>query len=1039
MKKHRIGLSFVFLGLVGGLVFSNAPRTFELARADERTIVDAGYCSTYSDATKDGLYFEMLENDAPYNQSSWSIRYRPMAPDCVTVLRDGEVHNLATNNLWDMITKCNSTKYLLETWMMGEYKPKLGDIYTIKGDFLCNDTSGSSVTGKYVLRVSETSFIVSGNSQRTYFAALPQKVVDGGPATMPPEPDQQWYFLFDLYNLEEEDAPVTGDAYGYYPTSTEDVYIDGQPVALVDKQVLRRRDNWGYLFYVCFNNDNQKWTNLIHLDSLVVFDGTFIYKGNITLEKNKRMGFSLNEVAFHKIGDAINDYEVVNFREYLISSIRGNYNVYNYNEEDRVEIEAILSGLEDDFVSPTSVKEVYQVYNTIIAALDSYELDPEAAARYLAELRAAAIEELENYVDLNDYFEEQQQVIISYIASAIEVINVATHKRDIDECVLETKSLINKVKNRRETMVDAVTNHLPGYEQYLAIYNRVSLNDLNLDEQTFHGRIDDRRSLDLDTNNMDLDSRNSFVPLSGNDKGNVIFQFAYTPNAVPIKGANMMIVLRGIRLYGYKFAIDTNSRGCYVEVLSEEGSIWRGGQSGAFINGRQAIVEVGAIDLIEFNLTWLFVRVDGVYYFSDIFSSLSICKNARVSICPNGNYEDDNDYDGSVLVSNYSDGVVINDGVYGGMLLANQGAASSKELIPCTLDKNDIPLNSVGGTFGYPLNESAIKLTRNGVTTSAGRPSKPLIKKISETDYQVLLSDIVDIEDGDTITIDGQFAVFDDNSKTSFTIAESTFTYRASNNRWEQTVNLEVYKLDAILKLQNLVNFDDYDEEEIVTIKKYIDAGKGAINRCASIEEVDNTLTAFKNKILEVKTSFRKYKDLAISVVNDYKASDMHEYRLDEQEDIRDLKADAILDIEQALTNEEVDAIVDRLIDNINKLKTDAEYSLEELEDTKIAGIKAIQDYYASLNPSTLSVSEKDELDKDTLQAISDIKEAKNVAEVELIIENYKAKYPLSTPQEPTKNNQTALVLWIVIPTCVALIGLAVLLIFIIRKRKKVQ
>ena len=99
MKKNKVCFSLVLLGLTCGLAFSNAPKTFEMVRADNITTVDAGYCSTYSEATKDGLYFEMLPNDAPYAQSTWSIRYRPMAPDCVTILRDGETHNLATNNL----------------------------------------------------------------------------------------------------------------------------------------------------------------------------------------------------------------------------------------------------------------------------------------------------------------------------------------------------------------------------------------------------------------------------------------------------------------------------------------------------------------------------------------------------------------------------------------------------------------------------------------------------------------------------------------------------------------------------------------------------------------------------------------------------------------------------------------------------------------------------------------------------------------------------------------------------------------------------
>ena len=125
-----------------------------------------------------------------------------------------------------MITKYSDTVYALEDWMMGEYKPQHGDIYTIKGDFISSDRDGSSgFDGKYVLNIKETSFIVSQSSKRSYFTAIPNVVVDGGTPSMPPEADQQWAFLFNLMGLEQSDAPVTGDTYGYYPTSTENVYL----------------------------------------------------------------------------------------------------------------------------------------------------------------------------------------------------------------------------------------------------------------------------------------------------------------------------------------------------------------------------------------------------------------------------------------------------------------------------------------------------------------------------------------------------------------------------------------------------------------------------------------------------------------------------------------------------------------------------------------------------------------------------------------------------------------------------------------------
>lgn len=1041
MKNIKRLFPLIILGLVGGLAIETSPKFFDMVHALDTITIDAGYCSTYDNATKSELYFNMLPNDAPYNSNDWSIRYQPMANDCVTILRNGVTHNLSTNTAWDMITKCDSTKYMLETWMMGDYKPQPGDIYTIKGNFKVRDTTGNNsslVNANYVLNISETSFIVSGNSRRTYFAALPQIVVDGGQASMPPEADQQWHFLFNLNGLEQEDAPVTGDSYGYYPTNTEDVYIDGVPVANVDKQALRRRDDWGYLFYVCSQNDIQQWDSLIKLDSLVVFDGTFIYKGNISLENNKKFGFSLNEVAFHKIGNKVNDYEVVNFREFLVNKIRNEYDVNNYNASDKVEIQTILDELDDDFLAPETVKEVYQLYNDKITVLDAFELDPEAAAQYLLGLKQAAIEELENYVDLDDYFPEQQEQVLGYINSATETINAATKKQEITECVMQTKALIDAVKVKKQVMMDAVTNQTGNYEQYLATYNRVSLNDLNIGSQTFHGEQEDRRK-DLNTNNMDEDIKNTFVPLNDNNRGNVVFQFRYTPNAVPLSGANVMVNLRGMKLYGYKFAIDTSTRGCYVEVLSQDGSSWFAGSSNIFTNNQESIVEVGAIDLIEFNLTWLFLRVDGVYRFNKIVDSLGICQNPRVAICPNDNYESYNTYTGTVSLANYDSNVVVNQDVYGGILMLNEGASNSKENIYCTLDKNAIPYDSVDTNFGYPLSQETAKLTRDGATTNIANPALPLINKISETDYQLMLSEIVDVVDGDIITIQGNLSTFKDNKKTSFTISESTFTYHDSSNTWEQTINLDTYKQDAILKLQNYADFTQYDDEDVLAIEAFISEGSTAINECSSIDEVNNVLQTYKEKINQVRTTFRKYQDNAIEIVYNYKADQLNLYRQDEVNDINDLKAEAVLDIEQALTNEEIDSVVERLIYNIDRLKTDAEYTKEELEDARTEGIQKVQDHYASLNPGLLSDEERETLNNDTLQAISDIKDAETIAEIDSILQNYMSKYPLPEPKEAKNNNQTSIVLAVVIPSVAILIGLAILLVFLIRRRKKVQ
>ena len=1042
MKKNKLALSIILFGLVGGLSFSVAPDSFEMVKAADVILVDGSYCSTDVNASKNNYSFYMLENDAPYKSSDWSIRYRPQSADCVTITRNGVTRNLATNTAWDMITKCDATKYLMETWMMGDYKPQLGDIYTIKGDFLSRDTVNNdpNISGKYKLRIKETSFIVSGDSNNTYFAAIPKVVVSGGQATMPTDPNQQWYFLFNLNNLDEEEAPVTGDTYGYYPTNSEDVYIDGAPVAKVNKPVLKRRESGNHLFYVCFQNELQGWNSLIKLDSLVVFSGTFAYQGNVTLEDNKMFGFSLNEVAFHKIGEGINDYEVVNFREYLINKIRSSYDLDNYIEADKPTMQTILDGLDDAFITPTSVKEVYALYNQKVAQLDSFELDPEVAARILEELKRNAIHELDTYVVFNDYFPNEQQIILDYISVATFRINQATNKQEIIDCVAQAKANIDTVKKKEAIMTESILTQADGYEQYLRTYNRVSLDDLNLDEQTFHGKLDERKS-DLNTNRQEDYNGNTFIPKQGNTDGNVIFQFNYVPNAIPHAGANMFVNLRGIPLYGYKFAIDTDSRGCYVERLSEEGSQWYAGTSNAFTNGQTHFVEVGALDLIELDLTWLFIRVNGALYLNRIVDSLSICINPRVAISSNDNKDASNDYEGTVVVSNNSQGIELDSGAFGGLFMLNESLKEERNIY-CSLDANDVPFDIDNAYKAYPLRRSSVKLIRDEVETDIGNPSLPVIEFIGEGEFRILTNELVEeLHDGDKIVIDGVFSLFNEKThkKTSFNLMESTFVYHESTASWEQILSLDTYKVYSLLKLENYADFDNYEDEEVVRIKALISLGTKKINAAETIDEVKEALFSILSQIDDVKTIFVKYQDRAVNYVNEYKSDVLDQYRNDEIEDMLDLKKEAVLDIRAATTEEEVDEIVAKLVADIDKLRTDEEYKVIELEDAKTLGVKKIQDHYAALNPTQLSGSDREVLNADTLKAISDIKDAKTVAEIDQIIENYSAKYPLPKEKAPSQSNNASLVLWIVIPSVLLLIGGAVALVLILKKRKKVQ
>lgn len=1026
MKNKRITLLTIGLfGIVCGLLMAHTPNSFALVKADGPETISAGYCSSDMDATKENLKFEMLYNSAPL------ANYQPQDNDCVTIRRNGRVIKLANDHNADMITKIGSNSYVLNTNTLGEYAPQAGDVYTIKGQFLSHDLE-NKYTGKYMLDISETSFVVSENDYRSYFMALPQQCVDGGQASMPPEPDQQWHFLFNLMGLEQSDAPVTGDSYAYYPTSVDDVFIDGEPAAKIDRQILRRRDNYGYLFYVCSHSEYQDWGSRINLNSLIVFDGTFIYDGDITLQNNKKIGFSLNEVAFHKIGPKVNDYEVVNFRKYLFDSINNGYDANNYSGEAKAEVARILADLDNDISEPETVKEVYKVYNEINARLANFDVDPSAATEYLNQLKQNAINEIKNYPVYENYFPEQQEIINGYISAFVNEVEPLTNKRDIVDLLNQTKNKINNVKVKKTVMREAVLNQTPGFEEYLCAYDGVSLNDLNLNTLTYHGDYTERKNNDFNTNSQDFNQYNSFIPSRENKKGNVVFQFLYQTNAIPVTGGNVMVALRGMAYSGYKFAIDTNTRGCYVTSIGQDSSSWIGGTSFIFVNDETFIVEVGAIDLIEFNLTWLFVRVDGEIRYAAVVDSLGICVNPRVSIAANDNFEDGNDYPGTWTVANYGASTSSKGNKYVSSPQLNKEFVSNNKTIYCSSFENEIPYSNDVSYVFHPSSPDVITLTRGGATTSIGDIFIPIMAKVSPTDYQIDIKDW-DFVDGDILTIKGQFTYFVEKTKTkqAFIFGKMVLVYNASANVWDQNCFLDDYKEDAKLQLDYFVDLDDYSQKVALAVSGVISKGKKQIDNCVSQEEVENILNATKAKLLRFKTVLESLRSLAISEVKEYKKDQIDNYRDEELREIKNLQEEAILNINNALTEEEIVDIVIAFKESVDSLKTNAEYDKEELEEARRNGIKKIQNHYASLNIDKYSDKKREQINNDTIKAISDVESAKSIQEIDQIVKQYMSAHK----QNGNKVNLAVII--IPISSVAVLAGVGVLVFFLVRRRRK--
>lgn len=1000
-------LSLGALAFISGALAFGAAAHIEASHAANEIVYDVGYARSNPDAhlqkgdnnNYNYLYFELDETkagDAPYN-SDWSLRYKPTTEDAVRLVRDGVTYNIA-NPAAETIIKLSKTKCELQTWMVNGKLPASLQPFTIQhGDqIIIGGTFTKTVdTVVHKLVISETIFMCSmgreigGQIEKTYFAAIPQNIIDV-PNEKVAMNAASWHMMFDIKDLSEADAPHTGgdNKNSYFPTSSDCFFVDGKPYGRVTTCGLWRWDKGQFNWYPTVNDDIQGILQYVSVGSVLVIDGIFTYQGEIASYENfERLGLRFHMLAFQKFGDGANDYIIINLHDYLSDSIHDEFQVEDFISEDQDAALTALDTFDAEIVNKGTTRSSYELYNETIAALSALTVDEQV----LINAKQQAIQTISSYADLNNYYDDEQTIINGYISQYTALINEASKRIEVNRYVAEFKDLVDDVQTKADVMADAVAHQEKGYEKYLENSDEITLYDLGYSEDlTFHGKLNDRKS-DVNTNSQENNVHNTFAPSVDNPNGNVKFHFRYEPNAHPIGGANVFFVLRGIALYGYKFAVDTSARSCYVQIIDQSGNAKSGGgtKDNIFTNGEAYEITLGAIDLVdEIGRTWIFIEVDGNIVLSNVVESLSFCTNARVGITCNDNWDSSNDYEGTATVSNSSLALTQSEGFFAGRLSYSDG---SSDEIHATLDNNALPFNKDGLEVSYVNRPENIQLIRNDETTNVGKVGTPLLKKISEKDYIFDVFKCVEIQDNDIIYISGLFYYFSDSehAKTAFTISVSRFQYHADTDSWTQILTLSEAQEEAIKKLENYVDLSKYDKEEQDSISEIITVGKAQISHATTIEQVDSIYANYKARIDAVKTTFRKYQDSSIEIVNDYKANELNKYRQDEKDEIAALKQAAIADINAATSQEAVDEIVVNLKIDIDELKTNEEYLAIELEDAIKDGQQRIYSHYSSIDTSKYSDIQREALDKETKAAIEAVKGAKSIEEVERIVNEY--------------------------------------------------
>lgn len=998
MKARR--LSVCLLGLFTALsVFAfDVNESFNIAHAT--SAIEGYYAKASNGSSLNNIKFDLVENDAPL------ASYKLSSSSSMKLLKeDGSISYLPSNFVDSEVAfnKISATQYQISSTIFEKFEGGIsnGDTIILDGDFISDNSALHIKESKLYVYTKDAVVTVphSVNNISSYLDNVTSSKDAKG---------REWAFLLWADGISFDDLLRTVDD-GYYPTSVHNVYVDGEPHANCLYDAIRRRDSYDektpmYEIYVCATS--QVGVDNPDIGTLVVLDGVFNYKNYapgqyvenpiLNLEPGESYGIQIDLLPLLKVGAGVDDYIRIDLKSYLVEQFELLYSPDLFEPDHYLEINEMRDSLEASLTTLTSAKDIYFCYNYYVSQVGLLDMVEDSFQAF----KDAYIDEIEHYVDTSIYWDSAALMVQETINNCVNTINEATTTKQVIDAVNKAKTKIDKTNTRLYDMEQAILNRTSGWENYLAPYDYVTLDDLSLGEsQTFHGRKDERQN-DIDTYDKDKNQINTFVPSLENKAGNVAFCFNYQADAVPSEQANVIVVLRGVKYYGYSFGFGTNTKGFYFTCTQagKDNSEFEGKER-CFMNSNvKTPVVVRAIDLIEGNRTWINVNIGGFDYLDKIVDSLSFCTNPRVSLRNNnGQFSD---VGGTATISNYyhPKAKEIKNNYYG-LFNYDGGYSDEDKILHLTLSENDLNYDTLEGVGGYAIRNTNIKLIRDKTEYNLGRTDIPAIEKYSETSYRLNLSklfneQITDLNDGDSVEVSGSFTYFDEDSmnKVAYEVGTSKFVYSASNKSWNQIVSLDAIKLDALIRLDNYLDeefLSAYDGEEREQIISMIDNAKIEVDTQSSIEGVNALFNNAVNLIKEVNTSLQKYQQIAISLISLYKQDKYSEYRQEELELIESYKQVATDNISNASSREEIDNICRDMIDKIDLLLTDKELSEKELNEAKYQGATSIKNRYASLINDSMSDEDLEKLNSDTLEAIGNVETASTIEEVNRIVDEY--------------------------------------------------
>lgn len=842
--------------------------------------------------------------------------------------------------------------------------------------------------------------------------------------------------------MAENSAPFESDwSLRYEPNSVDSLVIikaDGQVKKFTDSNLSGRNglvkysSTRYYLDQWIFSDDT---TGKPAVGDTIKFDGQFINVSSdtiLTIAHSELYIRASNEVlTFNEETKQIIKTDFVNLFEDLFDSDM-------YEPDDAYDITLIEITLINSINEAASMKTIHDAYNLATTQASTFTKTDDGFATYKDNKK----EIITNYVSLADYFDDEKTTIESIVNTCCSDIDSATTTTQIKELLDQAKADIDAVETRVQRMVEAVKNNSAGYENYLAPYDNVTLNDLSLGEsQTFHGRKNERDG-DVSTNKEEKNQFDIFAASPENKTGNVVFNFKYQADAVPTGESNVIIVLRGIKYYGYKFGFGTANRGFTFKRTTGAGDDTFNAIQNVFLSSTtQYNVSISAIDLIEGNKTWIRVMINDVQKLNLVIDSLPFCINPRVSLSNNDNIN--SDVDGTATISNYYPSNSSVDSYYTGRFEVDNGHENADKTLYLSLDNNELEYDGSNGVFSYASKPENIKLVRGGTEYVLGKSDVPILAKYSANSYQLYLSklfnnEITALRNGDRVIISGNFAYFDTDlsKKVSFEVGVSKFVFDIETKSWDPIVSVADAKEDALRRLDGYTkesNLAKYDDENKVQITNIVVEAKTQITSATSVDQISSLLNEAIKELNSILTSFEKYRQDVLTSLISYKSSEYGNYRAEELESILSIKETAKADINKSETKANIDEIYAQAIKDIDKVLTDAQMSENELNEERYQAFNEIKNRYAALMNESMSEAELEALNNATLAAVEKVKNAGNIGEIKSIVKEFLEAHPLP---ETKNNNKVVLIVCLAAGSVLLLGGGVTAFVLINRKRK---